>query len=475
MNVTRRNFMKTAGIGLSTLSTLNLSTKSSSANTKPNFLFILADDMGWPDPSCYGHEFHETPNIDKLCGEGMKFTDAYAACPVCSPTRASIFSGQYPARVGITDFITGHWRPYERLRVPINRTQYLPLDIITIAEALKPAGYKTGLFGKWHLGWGDKYDPVNQGFDVQRVTGGPHYGFRTDPKDDVSPDLNQADYLTDECEMFLEEHQDQPFCCFVTHFAVHIPLQADKDLIEYYANKDIPDSGVNNPVYGAMVAHVDRSVGRLMKKLDELNLEDNTVVVFYSDNGGLRQKYTGEGPIVSTNAPLRDEKGTLYEGGIREPMIVRWPGKIEAGSVCSTPVTSVDFYPTFLELAGTQAPDQTLDGESITPLLHQTGDLERDAIYWHYPHYHHSVPAGAIRQGKYKLIEFYDDHHLELYNLEEDIGEQTNLAKLKPDLAKELHTKLKQWRNSVNADMPTENPDYQPARRHEWGRHPSRG
>jgi arylsulfatase A len=470
---TRRSFLQTVGLSSTLLAGVPLMGRTAQARQKPNFVFILADDMGWRDPACYGHPFHETPHIDKLCAEGMKFTDAYAACPVCSPTRASIMSGQYPAHVGIIDFIPGHWRPYEKLRVPSNRTQYLPLEIETIAENLKPAGYTSGLFGKWHLG-GGPYDPVNQGFDVQRVTGGPHYKFRTTPADTVEESMNQADYITKECETFLEANQEKPFCCFVTHYAVHIPLQADQDLIHKYANKPIPETGVNNPVYAAMVEHVDRSVGRIMKKLDELQLRDNTVVVFFSDNGGLRQIYTGKGPIVSTNEPLRAEKGTLYEGGIREPMIVRWPGVIKPGSVCNVPVSSVDFFPTFMEIAGTKTPNQPLDGESLVPLFHQENALKRDAIYWHYPVYHHSVPASAIRQGEYKLIEFLDDHHLELYNLVDDIGETNNLVESRPEIAAELHRRLVAWRTSINADMPTENPDYDPARAHEWGKHPSR-
>jgi uncharacterized sulfatase len=445
---------------------------SAQAAAKPNFLFILADDMGWRDPSCYGHEFHETPHIDQLCAEGMQFTDAYAACPVCSPTRASIFSGQYPARVGVIDFIPGHWRPFEKLRVPRNRTQYLPEEIITLTEALKPAGYTSGLFGKWHLGGEARHMPTNQGFDVQRVTAGAHYKFNTHPKDTIPPELNQADYLTGECERFLEANRERPFCCFLTHYAVHIPLQADKDLIEKYANKPIPEGGVNNPVYAAMVEHVDRSVGRILKKLDELDLAQNTVVVFFSDNGGLRQIYTGRGPIVSTNAPLRAEKGTLYEGGIREPLLIRWPGVIQPGSVCHTPVSSVDFYPTFLEIAGVPKPEQPLDGESLLPLLEKKGTLQRDTLYWHYPIYHHSIPAGALRQRDYKLIEFFDDNHLELYNLKQDIGEQTNLADTQQEITEKLHQALIAWRTEVNAAMPVPNPDYDPARAQEWGQHP---
>ena len=441
---------------------------------KPNFVFILIDDMGWPDLGCYGHPFHETPNIDRLAAQGMRFTDAYAACPVCSPTRASIIAGQYPARVGITDFITGHWRPYEKLRVPINRQQYLPLEAVTIAEALKPAGYTSGLFGKWHLGGRDHY-PDKQGFDSMLVSSGSHVKFQTTPPIDVGDDPYLAETLTTECEKFIKANRDRPFCAFLTHYAVHIPLQARQELIEKYEKKPKPATGVNNPIYAAMVEHVDQSVGRILKTIDDLDLAKRTVVVFFSDNGGLRQIYTGNGPIVSTNAPLRDEKGTLYEGGVREPLIVRWPNVIEPGSVCDTPVTSVDFYPTFLEIAEAKpAPEHTLDGQSILPLLTQSGEFKDRAIYWHYPHYHHSTPAGSIREGEWKLIEFYEDHRFELYNLKDDIGEKNNLAHSLPEITRSLHQKLIAWRKSVGAEMPSVNSDFDPIRAREWGKHPDR-
>jgi len=443
---------------------------------KPNFVFVLVDDLGWADVGCYGNTFNETPNIDRLAAQGMRFTDAYAACPVCSPTRASIVSGQYPARLGITDFMPGHWRPFEKLTVPINRTQYLPLSIVTFAEALKGAGYACGAFGKWHLG-GRKHFPNQQGFDTMVVAGGGrHFGNHTWP--DIK--MRKDDYLTEalaaQGEKFIEANKDRPFCLYLMHYAVHIPLEARKALIAKYQAKATPPTGVNNPVYAAMVEHVDASVGRIMKKLDAMKLSGRTVVIFFSDNGGLRQHYKKIGPIVTSNAPLRDEKGTLYEGGIREPLIVRWPGRVKAGATCAEPVTSTDFYPTLLDIAGVRPPaGQACDGASLVPLLKQTGRPQREAIYWHYPHYHHSTPAGAIRQGKWKLIEFYEDGKLELYNLAEDIGEKTNLATKLPKRAAAMQAKLAAWRKSVNAAMPTPNPKHDPARAGEWGKHPSRG
>jgi uncharacterized sulfatase len=417
--------------------------------------------MGWADLGCYGSEFHETPTIDRLAREGMRFTDAYAACPVCSPTRASIMSGQYPARVGVIDFIPGHWRPYEKLRVATNRTQYLRLDIITVAESLKAAGYATGHIGKWHLG-GKQHWPEKQGFGYVRQQG-------------ANQNDKRVTTYTDQALEFIGQDKNRPFFLHLSHNTVHIPLEAPQELVDKYRNKPKPTTGVNNPTYAAMVEHLDNSVARILKKLDELGLRKNTIVVFFSDNGGLRQTFTGKGPIVATNAPLRDEKGTLYEGGIRVPLIVRWPGVVEPGSTCRTPVTSVDFYPTFLEIAGAARPaNQPLDGASLLPLLRQRGSVEDRALYWHYPVYHHSTPAGAVRHGDWKLLEFFEDGRLELYNLRQDMGEKHNLAGAMPEKARELQATLAAWRESVGADMPEPNPDFDPARRGEWGRHPDR-
>ncbi len=463
----RRDFIRVVGSGLGTLAITGCNSIAkqleSHALENTNIVFILIDDMGWADLPCYGNKFHETPNIDRLARQGMRFTDAYAACPVCSPTRASIMAGQYPARIGITDFIPGHWRPFENLTVPDNRLQ-MPLETVTIAEALKERGYTNGYIGKWHLG-GKPYLPENQGFDT--VT----YGVKNQKDKQVAG-------FTEQAVKFIEDNRDNKFFLFLSHHTVHIPLEAPDDLVEKYRKKTKPPTGVNNPVYAAMIEHLDNSTGKIMKALDDLQLTDRTIVIFYSDNGGLYKPYGGYGGdmgAVASNAPLRAEKGTLYEGGVREPLIVRWHGVVNPGTICHEIVTSVDFYPTLLEITDAKAePGQALDGESILPLLTRKGKLKREAIYWHYPHYHHSDPAGAIRQGRYKLIEFYEDGKLELYDLKNDIGEQNNLAAQMPDKAAQLQENLAAWRKSVGAKMPTPNPDYDSDRSHEWGRHPSR-
>ena len=422
----------------------------------PNFLFILVDDLGWADLPCYGNPFTETPVIDQLAADGMRFTDAYAACPVCSPTRASIMSGKYPAHVNITDFIPGHYRPYARQIVPEFNLQ-LPLEEVTISEALKTAGYTTASMGKWHLG-GRDFFPDKHGFDVS-IPGARNRGDK------------RVRALTDHALSFMEANRDNPFFCFLSHHTVHIPLEARQTLVRRYERKARRMDAPCHPTYAAMIETLDESTGELLGKLDELGLADDTVVVFYSDNGGLRQRFDGAGQVVTSNAPLRSEKGTLYEGGVRVPLIVRWPGRVKPGGTCSEPVTSPDFYPTLLDIAGASPPaEQKLDGESLVPLLRGRRGLDRDAIYWHYPHYHHSTPAGSIRQGRHKLIESYEDNALELYDLSEDIGEQRNLAARRPRKAEELRAKLDTWRKSVGANMPTENPDYDPARAHEWGK-----
>ncbi len=418
----------------------------------PNVVFILIDDLGWADLGCYGNQFHETPNIDRLAREGMRFTNFYAASPVCSSTRASIHAGQYPARVGITNFIPGHYRPYARLTEPpiLNA---LPLPITTLAESLRRAGHRTGHFGKWHLG-GKGHGPLEQGYDVEFAG--------------VAPEE-----LTDRVLQFMEENRDRPFFVDLSHHWVHIPLRAEPEAMQKYAAKPKPPEGVNNPTYAAMIEAVDRSVGRILAKLEQLDLAEDTLVIFTSDNGGLYRRYDGQGEVVTTNKPLRAEKGTLYEGGIRVPLIVWFPGVVPAGTTCDAPTISMDFYPTLLEVCGAEVPaGQVLDGVSLVPLLRQTGELSRDALYFHYPHYHHSRPAGAIRQGKWKLIEFFDDSSVELYNLEEDLGEQHNLAGEMPDKAIALRARLAAWRGAVGAKMPTANPDFDPQREAEWGTRP---
>lgn len=434
----------------------------SSPAAKPNFIVFLVDDMGWIDPACYGNSFHETPNIDRLAREGMRFTDAYAAGAVCSPTRASLMTGKTPAAVNITDFIPGHPFAWAKLQPPKVQGE-LPLAEITFAEVLKPAGYVAGSFGKWHLG-GRSHYPDHQGFDEFHVTRGRHFApkFTSTPPLETQPGDYLADVLTDRAIQFMKDHREEPFCLYLPHYAVHIPLEAKAALIEKYKNKTPkPEGRVNNPVYAAMVEHIDESVGRLLKALEDLKLDERTVFLFLSDNGGLYQSASRSGPPVMTNAPLRDEKGSLYEGGIRIPLIVRWPGHVTAGTVCDEPVSTIDILPTLADLAALKL-KHSVEGVSLVPLLEQRGDFSREALYWHYPHYHHSTPAGAIRMGDYKLLEFFEDGHLELYNLKNDLGEKANLAETQPDRARRMQKTLAAWRKSIQAKMPTPNPNYDP-------------
>ncbi|MCK4292712.1 MAG: sulfatase [Planctomycetes bacterium] len=447
----------------------------------PNFVFFLVDDMGWKDAVCYGSSFYETPNIDRLGRGGMRFTDAYAACPVCSPTRASIMSGKYPARLNLTDYLVG------RRRGKLNPAKYihqLPLEEVTIAETLKEAGYATFFAGKWHMG-GEGFWPEDQGFDVNKggcERGGPYGGKKYfspygNPRLADGPEGEHLpDRLASETAAFIESHKDEQFLTYLSFYSVHTPLMARPDLKrKYEAKAKSVQAGEiwgqegsrkvrlvqDHAVYAGMIEAMDQAVGKVLDALDRLNLANDTVVILMSDNGGLS---TSEGHPTS-NLPLRAGKGWLYEGGIREPMIIRWPGVVKPGSMCSEPVTSTDFYPTMLDLAGLrQKPKQHIDGVSIVPLLKGAKSLGRKAIFWHYPHYGNQggSPGGAMRAGDYKLIEFYEDNRVELYNLKADIGEKNNLADKMPGKAAELLKMLKAWRKDVDAQMPTPNPDYKP-------------
>jgi len=467
------------------------------AAPRPNIVFILADDLGWADLPAYGNRFNEAPNLNRLAAEGMRFTDAYAACPVCSPTRASIQSGQYPARVGVIDFIPGHWRPYERVTVPKNRTQYLPDEIVTVAEALKSAGYATGLFGKWHLGEGPKHHPLTQGYDEANVGQG-YFNVRFDPPREDSADKVMPERLTDFGIDFIRRHKDRPFFLFLSHWSVHCLLDAGQPQIEKYLKKPAVEGYPCNAVYAAAVEEMDHSIGRVLDALKQNGLDDNTLVVFFSDNGGVikenryldvsdaympmimpsKQDVYRDSPlryIVTGNLPLRGEKGTLFEGGIREPLMVRWPGKIKPATVSSALTTSVDFFPTFLELAGAARPQrQPLDGASLVPaLLGEPTDPDR-AVFWHYPVYHHDVPAAAVRKGQWKLIENLESGGAALYHLGSDLGETTDLSAAFPAKTKALRELLQRWQAEVGAQMPAPNPAFDAQRRLEWGAHPDR-
>lgn len=435
------------------------------AGEKPNIIFILIDDLGWADIGCYGSDFYETPNIDRLAAQGMKFTDGYAACPVCSPTRASIMTGKYPARLRLTDFLKGRRSRPDSPILPADYADYLPLEEITIAEVLKREGYVTGFIGKWHLGY-HPYYPENQGFDVN--IGGCHSGAPNSyfwPEWKGNPPIvgrfegeYLPDRLTDEAIQLIENQQDAPFFLYLSHYSVHIPMEAKLEMLAKYNLKK--GGKQSNSIYAAMVESVDQSVGKVMKKLEELNLDKNTIIFFMSDNGGLAV-VEGKNTPATVNAPLRAGKGYLYEGGIREPWIVKWPGVIKPGSVCSAPVISVDFLPTICEMASASR-NHEIDGISIVPLLKRSGGINRDAIYWHYPHFSNQggKPGGAVRAGDFKLIEGYEDGTLELYNLKEDMSERHNLAVALPEKARELLNMLVQWRRSVNANMPIPNPNF---------------
>jgi len=444
---------------------------------KPNIIFILADDLGYADLNCYGSTFYETPNLDRLAAQGMRFTSAYAACPVCSPTRGSLLTGKYPPRFEVTDFIGGN---RTGKLIPASYKNHLELEEVTVAEALKSAGYVTGFIGKWHLG-GKGFWPEQQGFDVN--LGGCEKGhpssyfspYRMPNLTDGPPGEYLTDRLTDEAMKFFEANKDRPFLLWFPHYAVHTPLQAKPALVRKYQAKAAElhsgeprfrPEGVakdrriqDHAIYAAMVESLDQSTGRILDKLTELNVERNTIVIFTSDNGGLS---TSEGAPTS-NAPLRAGKGWLYEGGIREPLLIKWPGVTAQGSLCDTPVISPDFYPTILEMAGLPLrPQQHRDGLSLLPLLNQSGSLPIRSQFWHYPHYGNQggVPGGAIRVGDWKLIEFFEDMHVELYNLKSDIGEQTNLAASSPEKVKELRSQLHAVRQETGALMPKPNPEF---------------
>jgi len=436
---------------------------------RPNIIFVLADDFGWRDVSYepgYGYPgsgYYQTPNLARLAAGGMRFTDAYAACPVCSPTRASIMTGKYPARIHLTDWINGHNRPNAKLKIP-DWTHYMKLEEVTIAEALKAAGYTTCHVGKWHLGDDPVYWPENQGFDINKggwKAGSPQGSGRYfvpygNPRLEDGP---PGEYLTDregiEAANFIEQNKDRPFFLYMAHYAVHTPLMAKQELIDKY--KAIPPTPHHdNPTYAAMIQSMDEALGRVLDKLEQLEIAHRTIIFFFSDNGGLLGK--------TDNWPLRGGKAQAYEGGIREPLIVRWPGVTPPGSTCSEPVISTDFYPTILEMAHLQPrPSQHIDGLSLVPLLRRRGSLNRQAIFWHYPHYHPANPYGpfgAVRSGDWKLIEYYEDMRVELYDLRNDLGEQNNLAATEQATANRLRDMLHAWRSSVGAQMPRPNPDY---------------
>ncbi len=436
--------------------------------TSPNIIIFLVDDLGWTDLGCYGSDLYETPNIDQLAARGVKFTNAYSACTVCSPTRATIMSGKYPARLHLTDWIAGSINEHAKVQVP-DWTKYLPLEEETIAEYLKTKGYQTAHVGKWHLGEDTIYYPQHQGFDVNvagyRKGAPPSYFYPYQNKNRESiPYLEGGeegeyltDRLTDEALSFIRQNQSQPFFLNFDHYAVHTPIQGKDSLTKYYEGK-IKDGMVHdNPEYAAMVSSTDQSMGRLMDLLDSLSIMDNTMIFFTSDNGGLILW------DITSNNPLRSGKGSPYEGGTRVPMIVKPVNTDRVRGVVDAPVISMDIFATVKDLLSEEETPAYQDGKSILPLLSaEPGSLNREALYWHYPHHHEggSQPHSAVRQGDYKLIEFHEDGHTELYDLANDLGETQDLSVERKDLTEKLYSQLKIWREEVGAQMPTPNPDY---------------
>ena len=464
--------------------------------TRPNIVFILADDLGWRDLSCFGSPFYETPNLDRLAQKGMRFTDAYASCPVCSPTRASTLTGKYPATVGVTDWIDWgkHLHPARGRVIDVPYIDHLPLEEKNLARKLGEHGYQTWHAGKWHLGGEDHY-PEKQGFDVNHggaANGLPLGGYFSPWKVpgmtdiDVPEHTHIDDYLTDRAvDCIQQRDKDRPFYLNLWPYLVHTPIEGKEHQIEKYAHKsralgldqeDPLEEGEYFPTehkkdrrvvrrrfqsdctYASMVQILDENVGKVMDALEAEGIEDNTIIMFTSDNGGLS---TAEGS-PTCNAPLNEGKGWMYEGGTREPLIVYWPGVTAPDSVCDEPVTSPDFYPTILEMLGLEPePEQHVDGKSFAPALR--GDaFERGPIYWHYPHYGNQggTPGCSIREGDYKLIEFFEDNHIELYNLRTDIGETQNLARRDPQRARRMQQQLHEWLQKVEAKIPQPNPEW---------------
>ncbi len=499
-----------------------------SEKKKPNILFFLVDDLGWTDVGCYNSSFYETPNIDTLAESGVRFTDAYAACHVCSPTRASILSGKYPATINLTDWLPGRKEfPFQKLsNAKIN--QNLPYKEVTIAEALKDEGYKTAIIGKWHLGENPS-NPIAHGFDTHLPNwawGWPNKGYFAPFGLKGFEDSEKGDYLTDrltdEAIKYIESNKNNPFFLYMSHYAVHDPIQGRKDLVKKYKEKlkeidrnddynyileGNPDNPKNpskdelqklihtpdfapykilpnrtfkikqkqdNIEFAGMVESVDQSLGRIIKKLDELGIDDNTIIFFYSDNGGMSAANVGNPKRIiptdkldlafsTSNLPLRGAKGWLYEGGIRVPLIVKWPGIGKKGVNCSTPITSVDMFPTILNMIGAKEKiGNDKEGVDFSPLI-KGKTIKKRPIYWHFPHYsNHGMqsPGGSIRDGDYKLIEYFENGTVQLFDLKNDIGEQNDLSKIEVEKTKELKEKLYKWREDVNAQMMKPNPNY---------------
>ena len=527
------NYYLLSGLAISLSSCTQVDSKS--PENKPNIVFILVDDLGWSDVGTYGSSLYDTPNIDKLASEGVKFTQAYATCSVCSPTRASIITGKYPARIHLTDWLPGRRDfPFQKLKNP-DINQHLPYELTTLPEILKENGYSTAIFGKWHLGE-DSASTARQGFDIHLPDynkGWPANGYFSPYQMkglEGGPDGEYlTDRLTDEALKYVEDNKELPFFLYMSYFAVHDPIMGPPELVDKYEDKlseqpakegpdfilegnpDDPDplsrekldelieeeayepfrllprrtvkvkQKQDNAEFAAMVERVDANVGRIEAKLKALGIEENTIIIFFSDNGGMSAANFGNPKrkipdtkkalnkaFSTSNLPLRGAKGWFYEGGIREPLIIKWPGKGLQNKISDVPIISVDFYPTIMEMTGISynSKELILDGKSLVPMV--TGDEpgEKRALYWHFPHYSNhgqQSPCGVIRYGDYKLIEYYENFNVQLFNLSDDPAEQNDLAEVEPEKADELREMLHEWRKDVDAQMMEPNPEYDPS------------
>ncbi|MEQ8553281.1 MAG: sulfatase [Cyclobacteriaceae bacterium] len=461
--------------------------KKTPQNTKPNIVLIVADDLGWADLGFTGSDLFETPNINQLAKEGVYFNNFYSASPVCSPTRASILTGKYPARLKMTTHYENsedYWRnkgrdmtEYNTQLVQPKTVGNLPQSEITIAEYLKDQGYFTAHIGKWHLGNFEHY-PENQGFDVN--VGGTSWGapdtywypwtgnnfqkqIRYIPGLILGADSGAylPDRLTDKALEVIEEKKDDPFFLHLNFHIPHTPMEGKEELVDHFSKKIKPGMKDTNPVYAAMIKTMDENVGRILTGLDQSGLASNTIVIFLSDNGGRVGEFQ-EWETVANNHPLRSGKGSLYEGGIRVPLIIRWPGKVQEGAVCEVPLITNDLFPTIAGMAGGK--EIKTDGVSMMSLLQNpSANVERKMLFWHYPHYYPTTtPASAVRQGKWKLIKYFEGDQVELYDLDQDLGEEKDVSKDFPEVAAEMKQSLEDWLMDVGAQLPEVNPNYDP-------------
>ncbi len=476
MNMDRREFLKAAGVGAAAALFPGCATGARRQNggAPPNVVLFLIDDLGWADLGCYGSTYYETPRLDRLAREGTRFTDGYAACAVCSPTRAAVITGRYPARIGVTDWIRARYQrdaelamvetedgyvaaPGRALLCPRN-PYWMALDEVTLAEVLRARGYVTCHAGKWHLG-DEAWFPERQGFDVN--IGGCDFGHPPSYFDPYCsehqgcihnlPPRKEGEYLTDrladEAARFIREHAESPFFLHMAHYAVHTPIQAKEATIAKYREK--PPTHQTDPVYAAMVESMDEAVGTVLDAIEDAGVADNTLVIFTSDNGGLIGK--------TSNAPLRAGKGTPYEGGVRVPLLVRWPGRVPAGALCDTPASSIDLLPTVCAAVNVPPPEgRVIDGTNLLPVLTDGARLDRDALFWHFPHYRDAKqgPYSIVRTGDWKLIRWYEGPHHELYRLDEDPSETRDLAADQPAKCAALSARLDAWLAETGAKLP---------------------